>query len=72
MMFIANCGFICSSSVLLSCGKKLVGILPTLMKHGQDKELHLRQAILEVCAKDTVAKMLRHIYHLSVQVINGR
>ncbi|XP_020613754.1 serine/threonine-protein kinase 36-like isoform X3 [Orbicella faveolata] len=35
------------SSALLSCGKNLVECLPTLMQHGQDKELNLRQATLE-------------------------
>jgi len=35
------------SSVVLSCGKKLMGTVPALMKHGQDKELHLRLATHE-------------------------
>ncbi|XP_068679432.1 serine/threonine-protein kinase 36-like [Montipora foliosa] len=34
-------------SGLLSCAKRLVGVLPSLVKHSQDKELHLRQAALE-------------------------
>ncbi|KAM7446260.1 Serine/threonine-protein kinase 36 [Porites harrisoni] len=32
---------------LLSCAKKFVGVLPALVKHIQDKELYLRQAVLE-------------------------
>lgn len=47
-----------SSPTLLSCGKKFVGVLPTLMKHGQDKELHLREASLEVCANHTSLKVV--------------
>ena len=38
----------CRGSGLLSCAKRLVGVLPSLVKHSQDKELHLRQAALEV------------------------
>ncbi|KAM7446259.1 Serine/threonine-protein kinase 36 [Porites harrisoni] len=36
-----------SSFSLLSCAKKFVGVLPALVKHIQDKELYLRQAVLE-------------------------
>ena len=37
------------SSAILSHGKQLMGVLPTLTQHSQDKELTLRQAALEVC-----------------------
>ncbi|KAJ7388729.1 Serine/threonine-protein kinase 36 [Desmophyllum pertusum] len=47
------------SSVLLSCGKKLVGVLPALMQHGQDKELNLRQATLE-CVQRMCNAIDRH------------
>ncbi|XP_044173674.1 serine/threonine-protein kinase 36-like isoform X3 [Acropora millepora] len=36
-----------SSSVLLACGKRLVGVLPSLVNHGQDKDLHVRLAALQ-------------------------
>ncbi|XP_022798774.1 serine/threonine-protein kinase 36-like [Stylophora pistillata] len=35
------------SSAILSHGKQLMGVLPTLTQHSQDKELTLRQAALE-------------------------
>ena len=38
------------SLAILSYGKQLTGVLPTLMQHSQDKELSLRQAALEVCS----------------------
>ena len=43
-----QCFFFCGSSVLLTCGKRLVGVLPSLVNHGQDKELHVRLAALQV------------------------
>ncbi|RMX51397.1 hypothetical protein pdam_00020807 [Pocillopora damicornis] len=39
--------FMKESSAILSYGKQLTGVLPTLMQHSQDKELSLRQAALE-------------------------
>ena len=41
----------CSSSVLLSCGNRLVGVLPSLVNHVQDKEFHIRLAALQVWTK---------------------
>ena len=40
--------YFCSSSVLLACGKRLVGVLPSLVNHGQDKDLYVRLAALQV------------------------
>ena len=40
-----------------------MGCLPTLMQHGQDKELNLRQATLEVCFKKSVL----HLYDFKIQ-----
>ncbi|CAH3111271.1 unnamed protein product [Porites lobata] len=45
--FLKDSAFLPSSFSLLSCAKKFVGVLPALVKHIQDKELYLRQAVLE-------------------------
>lgn len=47
----------CSSSVLLSCGNRLVGVLPSLVNHVQDKEFHIRLAALQVWTKYTCSKI---------------
>lgn len=47
----------CSNSVLLTCGKRLVGVLPSLVNHGQDKELHVRLAALQVWTNYTCPKI---------------
>ena len=45
-----------------------MGYLPALIQHGQDKELNLRQATLEVCEERCYIYMYMILYNNQISV----